>query len=424
MRTIAPTIENTTSSFSPDGSLFAVGQSAGTAKVLQVSASPNWNLVSQFQSGSLFAHIAFLSNSNLAIGNSNVNVWDANTGTLIRNVGDIRNKITALAFSADGQTLVTAHLAREAADESIQLRNVIDGTLRNISFPQSVGLNITQMGITGDGQRIVTLDGSNPSFFIKVWNALNGSLIRNTQMPNSAGLTLVVSPDNQSYIVSGDNFPATQYSISDGTVIRVIGTGCIEKALAISPDGTTLATTKAQCAQQGENGLILYRISDGAVLQHIFDTIGQDGNASIKNGVFSPDSQTLAVSMQYNGIINPKPFYIFRISDGARIRQFAGHQSTSDGIAFSPDGQTIASTSWDNTARLWRVSDATLLRTYDEETIFGNSDLSGISFLILNSRQMVTALLTDAQMRRSLWLLILMGANILFPEKSLEHPLL
>ena len=134
VRTIAPTIENTTSSFSPDGSLFAVGQSAGTAKVLQVSASPNWNLVSQFQSGSLFAHIAFLSNSNLAIGNSNVNVWDANTGTLIRNVGDIRNKITALAFSADGQTLVTAHLAREAADESIQLRNVIDGTLAIFLF--------------------------------------------------------------------------------------------------------------------------------------------------------------------------------------------------------------------------------------------------------------------------------------------------
>ena len=40
-----------------------------------------------------------------------------------------------------------------------------------------------------------------------------------------------------------------------------------------------------------------------------------------------------------------------------------GHAGAVGSVAFSPDGQTLASVSGDRTIKLWRVSDGTLLRT-------------------------------------------------------------
>jgi Tol biopolymer transport system component len=365
--------------FSPDGNLLAIGDGSASVRVFQVSNSSNWNLVSQFQSGSVdsSSRVTFLSNNNLLVGSSNVKVWNASTGALIRNVDDIHTRISGLAFSPDGQSVVTAQLARESSLETLRLRNVSDGAVRNISFPQSAGLNFNQARITADGQRIVTLDGVNSFTSVKIWNANDGSLIRNTSL-GIADLTLVLTPDSQSYILSGvtntGSFLTTQYRISDGTVIRVIGTGCIEKVLAVSPDGSTLATTKGQCSQQGDNGLRFYRISDGTVLRHIYVE-----TSSYSNGVFSPNGQTFAVTGFYHPITHPKPIPLYRVSDGEKIREFIGQLDSPDGIDFSPDGEFIAATSWDNTVRMWRVSDAALLQTYDSETVFTNSGNFGVS---------------------------------------------
>ncbi len=70
---------------------------------------------------------------------------------------------------------------------------------------------------------------------------------------------------------------------------------------------------------------------------------------------FSPDGQTLA-SATWDGRVH------LRKRDGTLLLTIAGHKESVDTVAFSPDGKTIASGSWDKTVKLWRL-DGTLVTT-------------------------------------------------------------
>jgi WD40 repeat protein len=62
--------------------------------------------------------------------------------------------------------------------------------------------------------------------------------------------------------------------------------------------------------------------------------------------------------------------------DRTLVRTLRGHRSSVLGVAFSPDGQLLASGSKDKTVRLWRVSDGTALR----EMSGNEEDISDVAF--------------------------------------------
>jgi WD40 repeat protein len=87
------------------------------------------------------------------------------------------------------------------------------------------------------------------------------------------------------------------------------------------------------------------------------------GHTSAVNGVaFSPDGTLLATTS------DDKTGRLWRVADGTHLRTLTGHTDYVWAIAFSPDGTLLATTSGDNTARLWRTADGTPIHTLTGHT--------------------------------------------------------
>ncbi len=83
---------------------------------------------------------------------------------------------------------------------------------------------------------------------------------------------------------------------------------------------------------------------------------------------FSPNGQTLASGSQ------DRTIRLWNPNNGNLKRTLTGHRDAVNSVAFSPDGRTLASGSWDGTIRLWNPNNGNLKRT-----LTGHTD--GISFI-------------------------------------------
>lgn len=134
----------------------------------------------------------------------------------------------------------------------------------------------------------------------------------------------------------------------EGAPIRLSGHTSIISGLTFSPDGQTLAS----CCQ--ESKICLWNIQEQRLVQTL-----QWQNALAWSVAFSPDGQLLA-SAHFDRTIqlwDMQSFAEHASSPQAQhLRTLAGHTGLVWMVAFSPDGQTVISTSNDHTVRLWERS--------------------------------------------------------------------
>jgi WD40 repeat protein len=128
-----------------------------------------------------------------------------------------------------------------------------------------------------------------------------------------------------------------------GEVTEPGGTDAL--GLAAGPDGKTALFTEAT------GGLRVLDLTAGKVVRRI-DT----GGLTVCAGpVHSPDRKRFAVGLPDDGPLRSE-VRVYDTATGELLKTFRGHAAPVTALAFSPDGKTLASGSYDTTVLFWDVS--------------------------------------------------------------------
>jgi WD40 repeat protein len=115
-------------------------------------------------------------------------------------------------------------------------------------------------------------------------------------------------------------------------------------AVAMTQDGTMLATLSATTVNKQLVGLV--KLIDTTSGNEIAKLIQARGIGSTL--AFSPDGKLLAVGTE-------KTITLWDVASQKEVGAIIGHTDRINSLAFSPDGRTLASSSNDDTIRLWRL---------------------------------------------------------------------
>ena len=219
---------------------------------------------------------------------TSIRITNLKTGKVIHTLKGHKQGITSLSISPDGQTFVSG-----SYDKTIKLWNLKTGQLINTLTGH--GAWVRAIAISPDGNTLVSGGGSlseNTDTSIKLWDLRTGKLIRSITANTNAVSFVNFTPDGQT-IVSGDETAIKTWNVSNGELINTIKAPSAEgiKAIAISPDGTTVATTSLDASVR------LWNVASGKLVKTLVPAANNQNLDRIypSSVRFSPDGKTIAI---------------------------------------------------------------------------------------------------------------------------------
>ena len=237
---------------------------------------------------------------------------------------------------------------------------------------------LSDCAFSPDGGFVVTggKDGA-----LRIWNLKSGSrpqIVRDDD--DSAIDSLTVSPDGKTAATTHAEGPAKVWDLEGETLPYTLGDSSDGiTCAAFSPDGETIATGTVNGRVQfwaGDSSSLIREVAryeDGAVRAIAFSPDG--GQLAYIGGSYDPTNQT------------PTTLCILDLETGL-LRQLAGHKSSVLALAFSPDGEWVATAGRDGTNRITRSHGDAPLRII--HSVSHGLELYALAFSP-NSRQLIVA---------------------------------
>jgi WD40 repeat protein len=342
--------------FSPDGKLLAVSEGRDVVGGEHPSTIRLWDLGTGKQVGEWVAHhrntdsLCFSRDSKVLVsgGIGGVHIWDVASH---RRLATIEDDGGIVAFSPNGKLLAVGgcsnevHLWNSATHKRVRVIHPRGGWVRCFAF-------------SPDGQKFVT-GGSEHA--LQLWDVETGRQLPPVSGHKDSVFSVQFAPDGKTLASYGADPPVRLWDLSSareqrrfllegrGGLFFTPGSLVPACSLAFSPDGKTLAAIGVPKEGEANNPVPLWNVKSG-------DRIAVIQTPSPKRGfyrpigiAFSPDGQALA-TVNRGGSIQ-----LWSALSTASLRLFpAPRRHPFRSLAFSPDGRTLAASQLDpDQIQLW-----------------------------------------------------------------------
>jgi RNA polymerase sigma factor (sigma-70 family) len=267
-----------------------------------------------------------------------VTLWDAQTGEEKRALNDEDAK--ALAFAPDGKSLATA--GQQSSLGTVKMWDAATGRLKYTIGGHNLQTN--SIAFSPDGQTLVSGSADKT---LKFWDAGSGKALLSIDEHGYWVWSAAFSPDGKTVVLGGNppggakGFDLTIWNAETGKLEKTFSLDEEEAAFsaAFSPNGKLIATGGVSQAVR------LWDVETGKLKATLK---GHDG--SVLSVAFSSDGKLLASA---GG--DDKTVRIWDAGTGKLNATLRDNKGPVRSIAFSPDGKVLASGSDDGTVRIWKV---------------------------------------------------------------------
>ncbi len=322
-------------------------------------------------------------------------IRDVADGAVVRSFPGLPTPLYGLAISPDGQLLAGTGQAATP-----RIWRLSDGKV--VASLYGHGELAHHLMFSADGERLVTVGVDST---IRVWSVRTGAQLHVLRSTRERVLTAAISPDGEYVVGGGDDSTVTVWRLATGEVAQSWKDSGVLGSMLFSRDGTQLVTSSYEDeSPRGDSWISTIKVwsfPDGRMLRERRQDRLSDANVI----ALTQDGKHLAVScidtvklLRYDDLTTERLFFghrypafyvattpdrkfvlsrdlfgallAWRLADGMVAWSStpdplttAHHTDRINGVAVTPDGRHLVSSSNDGSVRIWRLPECTLVRT-------------------------------------------------------------